>query len=547
MFSYMEFCRYMTDNSARVLIGTLLFGCLLVFTSSFAFAQSAFEDPASRVKGKKAGDLSVVSGKIDAGPVSLGSSSQVVVLFRNDSAAPLKSGTISLYPSSNVSASIGENECSRQSLPPGAVCAIALSVKGLQPGTFRIEMLMRHEGRSKLITTTISGIVERGEDASADVISDLETIPSELKFGRLKDSRPLTRSLVLRNVTSKTVKIISVDIESSQSSGYSYKSGCDSLLSGEACILTVIWSPQSRGPATGILVVNHDGPTGVISIPLNGEYDPSQPAKANPFPEAVPGKGLLTSSTTEIVFGTGIAASSAITASLVNVGDEPLAIRDIRLSNEDNGLQIATGGCKPGLVLDPIEACPLTLKWEPVREGSILDDVQIVHDGARGILVLPVKGTASRAVNKDSKALVFGGEAGDLLRAIPPLSSDELDGEEEKVYDVSGALEGYRITSLATDKAVISGPGGSRVIFSGEETIIGGVLMQVFVRRSAVEFLAGNQRVLLLFDRSLAALGSSNSGTTLSSDSLDAPLTPDLPESVDPDEAAGSEAAGNEE
>lgn len=495
----------------------LLLVCIATFASSSVFAQSAFEDPQSRVKGKKAGDLSVVDGKIDAGSVSLGSSSQVVVLLRNDSATPLTSGTISLYPSSNVSASVGENECARQPLPPGAVCAIALSVKGLQVGTFRIEMLMRHEGKSKLLTTTISGNVEKSEDSSADIISDLETIPSELKFGSLKESRPLTRSLILRNVTSKPVKISSIDIEASEESGYSQRSDCLELLSGEACILTITWAPQSRGPATGILVVNHDGPTGVVSVILDGTYSPGQASAVGVFPEAVPGRGLLTASKTSISFGSNIEASSVITTSLVNIGDEPLTIRDIRLSNEENGLKIASGGCRPGTILDPVEACPLTLRWEPARKGNILDDVQIIHDGARGILVLPVEGKASKAVNQDSKAIMFGGDGGDLLRAIPPISSGELglgEGEAEPAQvNIGKALEGYRITSLAANKAIIVGPGGSRVILDGEETVIGGVLLRVGIRPSAVQFAAANQRVMILFDKSLGARVSADEST----------------------------------
>lgn len=512
LLNYNSFLKITRISS--LLVGMTALFCLL---SVAAMAQSAFEDPASRAsKAGKGGDLVTVDGKIDAGSVALGSSSQVVILFRNDGIKPITSGTISLYPSSNVSASVGENECTQQPLPSDAVCAIALSVKGLQPGKFRIEMLMRHDGRTKLITSTVSGVVERSDDASADIISDLDTIPSDLKFGTLKESRPLTRSIIMRNVTSKTINITGLEIESNDQAGYSLKSDCEKLLSGEACIATVTWAPQQRGPATGVLVVNHDGPTGVVSVILEGKYEPDKAAQVGIFPEAVPGKGLLTASQTEVDFGDNIESSSAITASLVNIGDTPLKIKQIKLSNEDNGVQVASSGCRPGLTLAPVEACPLTLKWEPVREGSILDDVQIMHDGARGILVLPVRGSASKAVNRDDKAMVFGGELGDILRAIPPVSSSDVGDvvDEEPVKesrssgrDVSGALEGYKISSLAKNRAIVSGPGGSRVVFNGQETVIGGVLWQVGVRDNAVEFESNNQKILLLFDRSLSSSG----------------------------------------
>ena len=482
--------------------------------------QSAFDDPGSRAaQGSKGGDLVAVSPNIDAGDVALGSSSQVVVLMRNDGAKPIKTGDISLYPSSNVSASVAQNECSKGPLPPDAVCALAFSVKGLQPGRFRIETLMRHDGRAKLITTTISGLVDVSNDDTRDVINDLETIPSDINFGVLKESRPLTRSVILRNVTSKAINISDINVESNDLAGYSLKSDCEVLESGAACIATVSWAPQQRGPATGVLVVNHDGPTGVVSIVLDGSYEPDQAAEVGIFPEAVPGKGLLTASQVDVDFGDNIESASSITVSLVNVGDAPVKLNKIRLSNKDSGVQVASTGCGVDTVLKPVEACPLTLTWEPLRVGGILDDVQIQHDGARGILVLPITGRATRAINQDSKSIVFNDQGADaILRAIEPISAKSVGATKAKSEtsakprSVGGSLQGYRITSLAKNRAIVSGPGGSRVVFNGQETVIGGVLWRVAVQSSAVHFRNGDQKILLLFDRSLAPFNDGSTG-----------------------------------
>jgi hypothetical protein len=282
------------------------------------------------------------------------------------------------------------------------------------------------------------------------------------------------------------------------------------------------------------MVVNHDGPTGVVSIVLDGEYTPSAAKEVGIFPEAVPGKGLLTASQTDINFGKGIESTSAITVSLVNVGDVPLKVENISLSNKDNGIRIESSGCRKGLMLDPVEACPLTLTWEPVREGSILDDVQIRHDGARGILVLPVRGQADKVVNKDSKTVVLGTGDNDFLSSIPLISASAVAGDvvpssssssssssdtrEVASSNASGSLDGFKVTSLARNRAIISGPGGSRVVSHSQETVIGGVLWRVAVRPNAVEFTSSNQRVLLLFDHSLSFTGSDSSSSS-SSDS----------------------------
>ncbi len=510
---------------------------MLVISVLPAYAQqSAFDDPGARNPAGQSGDLVTVESKIDAGAVALGSASQVVILMRNDGTKPITSGAISLYPSSNVSANVGENECISAPLPSGAVCAIALSVKGLQPGKFRVELLMRHDGRAKLLTSTVSGVVERSDDATADIISDLDTIPADLDFGTLKDSRPLTQSVIMRNVTSKEIKVESIRIDSNDQAGYSFESDCEELLSGEACIATVTWAPQQRGPATGVLIVNHDGPTGVVSVILDGEYEPTAAQEVSIFPEAVPGKGLLTASQSAVDFGSGIASSSSITASLVNVGDVPLSIMDISLSSTDNGITIDTKGCKAGLVLNPVEACPLTLTWEPVREGAILDDVQIRHNGARGILVLPITGKADQVVNKDNKTIVFNNGQNEFS-SVPPISASEVEAtpavtstpatnnnQSSSGQASSGgrgaSIDGFRVTSLAKDRAIVSGPGGSRVVFHNQETVIGGSLWRVAVRPNAVEFIGNNQRALLLFDHSLSLVteqsGSTASGNTSS-------------------------------
>ncbi len=507
---------------------------VILMNSPAAFGQSAFEDPGGAVKGKGGGDLVPVEKKVDAGALTLGASSQVVILFQNNGGRPITTGAISLYPSSNVSASVAKNECAQEPIVSGSVCAIAMSIKGLQPGKFRIEMLMRHDGRAKLITSTITGSVESSDDKSRELINDIESIPQAIDFGTLNDSRPQVRSIILRNVTSKDVDITEMQIESNVQSGFQLDTDCKKLQTGAACVATVVWSPTQKGPASGVLVVRHSGPTGVASIDLDGVYTPSSASEAAIFPEAVPGKGLLTASQSSVDFGSGIETSSAITVSLVNVGDAPISLRDIRLSNEDNGIRVADNGCAPGTLLDPVEACPLTMVWEPVREGSVLDDIQILHNGARGILVLPVRGSATKAINKDSKAIFLNDEPltlESLTRNVPSLPASAVDGYEApeenyisddqepvvrkekvrqapRVIDVRGVLDGFKISSLAKHRAIIAGPGGSRVVFSGEETVIGGILWIVDVRQSGVQFSYGKQRILLPFDRSLSSFDS---------------------------------------
>lgn len=500
--------------------------------SSSALAQAAFGDPPSRggTGGTTSGgDLIPVQPLIDGGQISVGATSQVVVLFRNDSGRPLQAGAIQLYPSSTVSANVALNNCNQEELAAGAVCAVSISVKGLQSGSWRVELLMRHSGRARLVTGTLSGTVSAADAAEKEFISDVEAIPTELDFGDIKSAQSVVRGVVLRNITSDPIDINSIYIEAAAQSGYSLRTDCSRLVPGQACIVTVTWSPILEGQASGVLLIEHNGPTSVASVKLDGEFQPEETVQAKAFPRAVPGKGLLVASQETVDFGTDIATTSAITVSLVNIGDAPLTIDDVAMASGDNGVSISKKGCGPKTVLEPVEACPLTLTWSPVREGAVIDDIQVTHDGTRGVLVLPVRGTSSTIISQDTKAVrITTSGTGSLAPGDQSGEGQEVMMVRDESVDPASVLDGFVVTSHSAKRGIISGPGGSRIVYDGEEVVIGGFLWNVNIRPSGVEFRNDKDKVLLLFDRSLSSVnrvtgqsgggsGSSSSGSSASS------------------------------
>jgi hypothetical protein len=501
---------------------TLFAVCFLLggVLSSTVSAQSGFDDPGTRNRGG-GGDLVPVDPDVDGGEIKIGTTSQVVVLFRNDSGRPVETSAIQLYPSSTISGVVSLNQCSQEPLPASAVCAIALSVKGLQSGPWRIDMLMRHSGRSRLVTASLTGNVEVTDDAVGQFLSDIEAIPSELDFGDTDTSQPVIKGVVLRNSTSNSIDINSIYIEAADQSGYSLRTDCDRLEAGQACIVTVKWSPVLKGLASGVLLVEHTGPTSVASINLDGDYAPESVEEADVFPEAVPGKGLLVSSQEEVDFGSNIESLSTITVSLVNVGDAPITLQDISLAGQDTGLSLGGSGCVPETVLEPIEACPLIVSWSPSREGTILDDIQILHDGARGVLVLPVRGEADGVVSQDSRAVRLAGRntASLAIDGEDSIEEGDLVVVRDDNIDPTSVLDGFVITSHSPTRAIISGPGGSRIVFNGEDVVLGGFLWKVNIRSSGIEFASGPDRALLLFDRSLSSLNRSGSQSSSGSSS----------------------------
>ena len=491
-----------------------------------------FDDPGATVSGGGSGGLVPVEGNVDGGAIPIGATAQVVVRFRNEGGQPIETGTIRLYPSSTVSTIVSLNQCKDEPLPSGAECAVALSVKGLQAGPWRLEMLMAHSGRTRLVTATISGNVETTEGAGDKLTSDIEMIPDELDFGSLDAAQTLVEPVVLRNITSNDIDITDIYIDTSTQGGYSLKTECEKLSAGQSCLATVTWSPKLKGRSSGVLVVKHTGPAALSSVLLKGEYAPDNVDSAEVFPQAVPGKGLLISSVEEIDFGSDIETASTITVSLVNTGDADLMIQDIKVSGSDNGVGFKQDGCLPGTNLEPVEACALSVTWSPTRVGEVLDDIQILHDGARGVLVLPIRGSAQTTVSQDQKAIVLTetvSRDGLLVgEGIPPISEDELGNVAQldsgaqplasnslsssgnytmpAVESIAAVLDGYKITSFSPTRAIINGPGGSRLVFDNEELVLGGVPLMVLIQRNGIEFMHNAQRVLLLFDRSLSSI-----------------------------------------
>ncbi len=508
----------------------LTFFIALLSMASFAHAQyPGLSDPGTSSSGNGAG-FAAVEAEVDGGVIPLGASAQVVVRFKNDGSQAIETGFIRLYPSSTVSAVVSMNQCEEAALSPGAECAVALSVKGLQSGPWRVEMLMAHSGKTRLVASTISGQVDVSGEGSDKLSTDIEAQPRTVDFGSLEDSQSLVQPVVLRNATSTRLEINDIYIDASEQSGYGLKTECSALEAGESCIALVNWSPQLEGRASGVLVIDHSGPAGLSSVTLSGEYSPDEVAQAEVYPRAVPGKGLLVSSVKELNFGDDVATASTITVSLVNAGDTEVSIRDVQIAGADNGLNFKGEGCASGTTLLPVEACALTIQWSPTRVGDVYDDIKVTHNGARGVLVLPVRGSAISTVSQDQKAIIMSSSNGQT-NVVSSVSNKEADAIAEgappprptpmavpTLLNPATALDGYKITSFSAKRAIIKGPGGSRIVFDNEEAVIGGIPWLTIIKPSGIEFMHQSQRILMLFDRSLsAATGSAASNSESSS------------------------------
>lgn len=530
----------------------------MVAGSGSAFAQyNAFEDPGkSSATGATAGpDLKAVNAEVTAGSVGVGSTVYVIALFENKGTSAVKVGDVKLYPSSTISAEVSLNQCAKEPLSPGAVCAITVSVSALKVGAWRVEMLVDHNGKTRLATAILSGSVDAGASGNTTAIqTDIQATPATIDFGASKGGIPLVRSLTLRNVSSGKIDLKDLRMDAPSQTGFGMKTECPSSLDpGQACLVAITWTPLSKGKASGSLVIQHSGSGSLTQVDVSGDFTPEASKSATIYPESLPDKGLLVANMEKVDFGADVKGVSAITASLVNAGDSDLTLTGIKLSGSDSGLSIARSGCRSGTVLAPVEACPLTINWLPSREGDVIDDLQITHSGARGILIIPVRGSAQKAVSRETMAIRRSPSAASLPSGdsteVPPSAGKEAAlpstqdvsdiinqkatggtiplpppfsyGNDQEMISVTPSLDGYVVTSHSEDRAVLAGPVGSQVVKDGKPVVISGVVWNVKIVETGVELTSAHDQMLLIFDRSLTPnrFGDSQSGSKTSNSS----------------------------
>ena len=542
----------------------IIFCLTMIFCMPAAQAQlGAFNDPESRQSQNEILDLVPQRPTIDAGQLTVGGGKEVITLFKNEGGDPITVSKVELIPSSNISANINLNQCEVEPLEPGVECAISVSILANQPGDFEVGVLVNHTGRSRLTTASITGqIATDGQEKAPEGTEEIEADTDQISFGTTSGRSALVRAVRLKNRSSVPVNINEIKLIASRTSGFTLEEdGCEQLTRGQSCIITVEWAPKIQGPSEGVIVVKHSGSSALLNIAVSGSYDPEDVTTASIFPDPIPGMGLVIADRESVDFGGDIDGAASITVSIINDGDVPVTLKSVDLAGSDNGLSIADMGCNTGSILLPSQACPLTLNWLPRRAGPITDDIQISHTGARGVLVLPVRGEATQAAESD-RILVTSTTSGASdnrsssrggLDDIPRLPIDEIDDnpaaageksivsqerEESNVtppeagnlperkptyelgfpsgYLASGktkSLDGYKVTSHAADRAVISGPRGRLVVTDGQISMIAGARWIPRIVPEGVELIGESDIVLLFFDRSFDSIArSSGSG-----------------------------------
>lgn len=488
--------------------------------------KGTFQPPANASSKDASGKVGIMPESLDFGTSPGGLAMMRSFVISNHSSQEVEIWDVELKVPEKSGMSY-ESQCP-DTLRPEESCNVILSwepsTKGLSQGV----LVVQHSGKSGMTQAEVKGVYQpAAEDKAKDpaAVDAVVATPPTLDFGDSPGGISAVRSIILTNNSTKTVDIKNVNLDVPEQAGFSYKSECPSSLpAGQACNIIITWSPTVKGTAQGVLIVQHTGKTGMTQVDVKGSLKPQEGKSAAIYPEVVPDRGLLVSDREKIDFGTGIKEESAITTTFVNAGSSPLTIKSISLSGVQNDLELSDTGCVPDLVLAPGAACPLTMTWLPGKGGTILDSLQIIHSGTRGVLVIPVQGTAA------DPAAAAGGATG----AAGALGSGNAGGAAAGGATAGGAsaalaagggnaavpavraaeappsfkqtVKNYKITSHSATRAVMNGPDGGQVVRDGEDIVINGMKVTVTIVPLGVILTSNGEKVTLPFDSSLKLL-----------------------------------------
>jgi hypothetical protein len=491
-----------------------------------AGVKGIYQPPPADVVAKESG------GKVDIAPESIdfGTSAGGIPIVRSvtvtnhlTEAIKIQGVTLSVPDQSGFTY---KSQCP-ETLAPEGICSVIVTWQPTAKGLAQGVLAVQHSGRGGLVQSDLKGSFQPppAEEAAKETEGKIQATPESLDFGSSPGGISAVRSIILTNNSGKDVDIKGVVLNVPEQSGFSDKSECPSTLAaGKACNIVVTWVPTAKGVAQGVLVVQHTGKSGMTQVDIKGSLQPELGKSAAIYPEIVPDRGLLVSDREKIEFGSNIKEESAITTTLVNAGNSALTLKSLSLSGVEDDVDLSDAGCAPETVLKPGEACPLTISWLPTHPGAILDSLQIMHTGARGVLVIPVGGSADASVGKDTEAMASGslvkGESANRGGAVGVPAADG-----GRVAIASGASQGsaqgarlmkmmfsdYTVTSHSTTRAVIDGPKGGLVVRDGEAVIIEGIQCMVSIVPAGVILSSEGDKVMLPFDRSLRLLNQATS------------------------------------
>ena len=291
------------------------------------------------------------------------------------------------------------------------------------------------------------------------------------------------------------------------------------------CAVTVETTPTGSGSWTAEVLMTHASAGRIARARVTGKTNSGGSSDKKESGLSLSTKDIKPVDFGDVELGGGKAVRTAL---MINDSNEPLTILSVEVIAPENGLQKLEQGCASDMDLKIGESCPVTLIWSPDARGAISTDLIIRHSGRLGFAVIPIRGMAKEALNKNGDSTFAKGKndgklsdmapsgkpgmsptASEMERMIadkmPPISGEALSppsGRESGhgANVENGSSESFRLIGTVGNRAVLFKPDGTTtIVAAGDEILLdnGKTVKVINVLSRQAEILIGDKKKVL--------------------------------------------------
>jgi hypothetical protein len=398
---------------------------LLVF--SISVGCQGFSAGGNNTNPPPPGSLTLGSTSLSFGSVTAGSTKTLSVTATNlgSSAVNIKSATVSgsgfavTAPSFPMSVAVGQSATLSVAFTPNTA------------GTFKSDVTILSDASDPSASVALSGTgITEGQ---------LSSNPASEAFGNVLVGSQQSASATITNTGATSVSISQAAI-----SGAGFTLSAIStpltLTAGQSTTLTVTFSPQSPGAATGTVTLTSNGSNPTFTIPLSGTGITA---------------GQLTSNPSSKAFGSvTVGTQQTATATITNTGGSSVTISQVSVT----GAGFSVSGLTTPKTLAAGQSTALTITFAPQAAGASSGSVMLASDAANPTLTVPLSGTGVTAGQLASSPTseTFGSvTVGNLQNASVTLTN--TGGASATISQASASGTGFSISGIATPATLSAG------------------------------------------------------------------------------------------
>ena len=267
---------------------------------------------------------------------------------------------ISIFGTNSNDFRITENLCDNSELRKNQNCKITVVFEPDKPSKREAQIEIRTNYVDKPFTVSLKGI---GVEPRPDPI----ITPDKINFGRLEiNAGTKPRSISVKNNGDGSLKINSVDLESTNFKLINNNCTNKNLSKGSNCTIGALFTPKSKGVHTGNIRIYTNARSSPYNVGLRGEGIVPEPEKPN-----------INISPKNLDFGNlDLKVSSGRKRVVVsNSGKGDLKINNIYLTGGSKShFNIYDNTCN-SKTLSFKESCTVSLTFKPLKEGKLYTDL----------------------------------------------------------------------------------------------------------------------------------------------------------------------------